>query len=72
MRRQTGFFLGADTAVSSTGTALPVMAGLVPAIHDLTTPPKEFVDAGHKAGHDAVEAVSIHPDGFRNQRTTQT
>jgi hypothetical protein len=29
-----------------------VMAGLVPAIHDLTRCPKD-VDARHKAGHDA-------------------
>src|SRR5262249_15118648 len=31
---------------------LPVMAGLVPAIHALATSRKEDVDARHKAGHD--------------------
>ena len=35
-------------------TALSVMAGLVPAIHDLTTTMgREVVDARHRAGHDA-------------------
>ena len=29
-----------------------VMAGLGPAIHDLNTRLKKFVDARHKAGHD--------------------
>jgi hypothetical protein len=28
------------------------MAGLVPAIHDLTASAKEFADTRHKAGHD--------------------
>ncbi len=32
------------------------MAGLVPAIHDLTTAlSREVVDARHKGGHDAME-----------------
>jgi hypothetical protein len=35
------------------------MAGLVPAIHDLNTRlGEEFVDARHKAGHDAVRGAA--------------
>jgi hypothetical protein len=33
------------------------MAGLGPAIHDLNTTKKEFVDARHKAGHDEERAA---------------
>jgi len=34
------------------------MAGLVPAIHDLNTALREFVDARLKAGHDAVRGAA--------------
>jgi hypothetical protein len=36
----------------------PVMAGLVPAIHDVRFPNSKDVDARHKAGHDDPRAVS--------------
>jgi hypothetical protein len=37
---------------------MPVMAGLVPAIHVFVCLMKEDVDARHKAGHDAVEPAA--------------
>jgi hypothetical protein len=43
---------------------VPVVAGLVPAIHVLKQERKE-VDARHKAGHDGLEVVASSTSGKR-------